>query len=82
MVVTQAEWTKRGTEKCMAAGDRPTPLRPNQLEVPLAVLTPFLFDKPIEASEAIFQFGLQSLEGTRQLFSAAVVDMRAPLRFA
>ena len=42
-------------------------------EVRLAVLTPFLFDKPIEASEAILQFGLQSLEGARQLLWTAVV---------
>ena len=66
----------------MAIGDRAAPLRRNRLEVCLAVLTPFFFDKPIEASEAIFQFGLQSLEGTRQLFATAVMDMCALLRFA
>ena len=66
----------------MAMGDRPAPLRRNRREVRLAVLTPFLFDKPIEASEAILQFGLQSLEGIRQLSSTAVVDVCAPLRFA
>ena len=70
------------TEECMAAGDRLAPLQGNRCEVHLAMLTPFLFNKPIEASEAILQCGLQSLEGTRQLFATAVVDMCAPLRFA
>ena len=66
----------------MAVGDTPAPLQSNRLEVYLTVLIPFLFDKPIEAREAIFQFGVQSLEGTRQLVSTAVVDMRTPLRLA
>lgn len=63
-------------------GNRPAPLRYDRLKVGLAVLTPFFFDKPIKAGKAIFQFGLQSPEGTRQLFATAVVNMRASLRFA
>jgi len=81
-VITHTEWTKGGTEECMTVGDRSAPLRSNRLEVHLTVLSPFLFDEPIEASKAILQFGLQSPEGIRQLFPTAVVDMCAPLRFA
>ena len=73
---------KYGMEECIAMGDRPVPLRSNRLEVRLVVPTLFFFDKPIEISEAIFQFGLQSLEGIRQLFTTVLVDMCAPLRFA
>ena len=58
----------------MAVGDTPARLRSSRFEVHLTVLIP--------TSQAIFQFGVQSLEGTRQLVPTAVVDMRAPLRLA
>ena len=66
----------------MVMGDRPAQLRRNRLEVRLAVLITLFFDKPIEASEAISQFGLQALKRASQLFATAFVDMRAPWRFA
>ena len=58
----------------MAVGDIPAPLRSSRFKVHPTVLIP--------TSEAIFQFGVQSLEGTRQLVPTAVVDRRTPLRLA
>lgn len=64
----------------MVVSDTPAPLRSNRLKVYLIVLILFLFDKPIEASEIIFQFGVQSLKGIRQLVSTAVINMYTSLR--
>ena len=44
------------------------------------MLIPFFFDEPIEACEAVLQFGLQMIERLGQLSLAAVVG--APVRFA
>ena len=81
-VVTQTERAEGRPEECIAIGDRCAPFRGYRLEMRLAMLIPFLFDEPIEASEAVFQFGVQTLERLSQLLLATAVDVRAPLRFA
>ena len=66
----------------MAAGNGCAAFRGDRFEVRLTVLIPLFFNKPAEASEAVSQLGLQSLERTCQLFATTVVDVCTPLRFA
>ena len=81
LIVAEAKRTTRGTDKCVAVGDRGAPFRGDRLEVGLAVLVSLFFDRPAEANVAVFQFGLRSCERTCQFFMTTVVDMCTPLRF-
>lgn len=64
-----------------AVRDRRAPFGRYRLEVCEAVFVPLLLDKPIEATIAVSQFRLHTLEGACQLFTLAGVNMRGPLSF-
>ena len=81
-IVTHAERIEGRTNNCITVDNGCAAFRGDRFEVRLTVLMSLLINKSAEASEAVSQLGLQSLERICQLFATTVVDVCTSLRFA
>ena len=75
------EGAESRTAKGVAVGDGCAAFGGDRFEMYLTMLIPFLFDVPIETSEAILQFRRRSLQRLRELCLSTVVNVCASLNF-